>query len=709
MPCFGKPPPAPEPQVDVEAKLKELEDKLNKKIDEIQTSLTTKFSVDIENLKVEFHDKVTLSDDALKAHAERHTQSLHDLRKEMDSRIEASQQQMQSVRESTGSEAQQVRMELVAQIDSHKVSVEEAHEGIKKSAADAAEAAAVAHAAAKQAAEDVKGCHGVLETHVAELRSEIQAAHALTPPVAKRCEELQDGLDKITSQHLLSTGGFERSIKEMEQQIQTTRTGLENGIADCLERMAVGETSTRQHIEEVRSTVVENAERISETNSLSENVYCRTLHWTCRRFHRRLSASLQKEAAVDNPGVLSPEFSLCSLPPMQVEVCLAVQTAAAEGAPAPPLPVPGSCCVRVWAQPSIEMTFRITLGDGPTAMSRRFDHSFQVPEGEDVPPGSGRVAFEIRNYCQLDQVWVRSSDSLQVTFELLEFTTRPVAQLLILPDLDTIEEKSQGSQAPTEAPPEGDAPEEGEEDAPPEDDMFFTRSGTAELLLHERLQKDLVSIRNRSVRRVEWRVEGCSRLLDFCKVGEAVDSPVFSAGGLERLQFHFYPKGCEPVGGAISPCSLFISGPDKGASVRGVLWVGTNGRQFEHRFGKRGDMGGRPRFCALEQLLDPADWVVLALDIAEVEQDLPEHNQALVLREARSAPVFEPVSPMNPSRNHVTSVAEQTGAKATLKVKREDHTKMEELVKSVSLPMLNAKMMSTMSSQGPKSRRSIDF
>ncbi|CAE7880015.1 unnamed protein product [Symbiodinium microadriaticum] len=285
---------------------------------------------------------------------------------------------------------------------------------------------------------------------------------------------------------------------------------------------------------------------ISETNSLSENVYCRTLHWTCRRFHRRLSASLQKEAAVDNPGVLSPEFSLCSLPPMQVEVCLAVQTAAAEGAPAPPLPVPGSCCVRVWAQPGIEMTFRITLGDGPTAMSRRFDHSFQVPEGEEVPPGSGRVAFEIRNYCQLDQVWVRSSDSLQVTFELLEFTTRPVAQILMLPDLDTIEEKSQGSQAPTEAPPEGDAPEEGEEDAPPEDDMFFTRSGTAELLLHERLQKDLVSIRNRSVRRVEWRVEGCSRLLDFCKVGEAVDSPVFSAGGLERLQFHFYPKGCVP-------------------------------------------------------------------------------------------------------------------------------------------------------------------
>eukprot|EP00439_Symbiodinium_sp_Y106_P074931 s32_g14.t1 len=635
MPCFGKPPPPPEPQVDVEAKLKELEDKLNKKIDEIQTSLTTKLSVDIDNLKVEFHDKLTLSDDALKAHVERHTQTLHDLRK--DPRCTCCFYLSQLRCDDPGIDiamAQQVRMELVAQIDSHKVSVEEAHEGIKKFAADAAEAAA--------------------------------AAHALTPPVAKRCEELQDGLDKITSQHLLSTGGLERSIKEVEQQIQTTRAGLENGIADCLERMAVGETSTRQHIEEVRSTVVENAERISETNSLSENVYCRTLHWTCRRFHRRLSASLQKEAAVDNPGVLSPEFSL-------VEVCLAVQTAAAEGAPAPPLPVPGSCCVRVWAQPGIEMTFRsrhgITLGDGPTAMSRRFDHSFQVPEGEDLPPGSGRVAFEIRNYCQLDQVWVRSSDSLQVTFELLDFTTRP--------------EKSQGSQAPTEAPPEGDAPEEGEEDAAPEDDMFFTRSGTAEarrscfdgecmgqaeaysslifreLLLHERLQKDLVSIRNRSVRRVEWRVEGCSRLLDFCKVGEAVDSPVFSAGGLERLQFHFYPKGCEPVGGAISPCSLFISGPDKGASVRGVLWVGTNGRQFEHRFGKRGDMGGRPRFCALEQLLDPADWVVLALDIAEV--------------------------------------------------KREDQTKMEELVKSVSLPMLNAKMMSTMSSQGPKSRRSIDY
>ncbi|CAE7333141.1 unnamed protein product [Symbiodinium natans] len=105
--CSKKPPPPEEPQIDVEAKLKELEDKLTKKIDELQSSVTVQLSRDLEVLKAEVQDKVMLADEALKApkrgvwcgrlrdalggceqaHAakvavERHTQSLHDLRKD---------------------------------------------------------------------------------------------------------------------------------------------------------------------------------------------------------------------------------------------------------------------------------------------------------------------------------------------------------------------------------------------------------------------------------------------------------------------------------------------------------------------------------------------------------------------------------------------------------------------------------------------------
>ncbi|CAJ1414116.1 unnamed protein product [Effrenium voratum] len=82
---------------------------------------------------------------------------------------------------------------------------------------------------------------------------------------------------------------------------------------------------------------------------------------------------------------------------MQLELCLAARTMAGEEAPIAPLPVPGSCSVRVWAEPGIEMTFRITLGDGAAATSRRFDFSFLAVEGE------ARSFFEVQNFCLFEQ------------------------------------------------------------------------------------------------------------------------------------------------------------------------------------------------------------------------------------------------------------------------------------------------------------------
>ncbi|CAJ1414117.1 unnamed protein product [Effrenium voratum] len=282
---------------------------------------------------------------------------------------------------------------------------------------------------------------------------------------------------------------------------------------------------------------------------------------------------------------------------------------------------------------------------------------------------------------------------IPVTFELLDFKTQPM--LLKEPEV------------PELAPEEEKPPGEGEEaEKRPSDELYFTRSATAELLLHERLQKDLVSLRNRTVRRVEWRLEGCSRLLECCRSGDSVDSPIFSAAGLERIQFHFFPRGYEPTSGSTSPCSLFVSGPDRGVAIRGLLWVGSQGRQFEHRFKSRGDMGGRPKFGPLEQLHDPQDGVMIAVDLAEVEQDLPEHNQSIVLRDARASTNSD-TSPLSPSRQ--VSMAPQTGTRASMRLKREDPSKTEELVKCVSLPSLKAGNMSQMSMYSTKSRRSHDY
>lgn len=216
------------------------------------------------------------------------------------------------------------------------------------------------------------------------------------------------------------------------------------------------------------------------------------------------------------------------------------------------------------------------------------------------------------------------------------------------------------------------------------DKVLAQRSLTSDSLIQERMQSQLQVIRNRNVRRVEWRLEGCSRLLEVLKAGEAVDSPFFSAAGIDKMQIHFYPHGCE-VGDKASnhgpPCAVYVSGPYR-TTLRGILSVGSNSRQFEQRYQRRGDVGGRGKFCSLESQMDMHDAVTLALEVVEVETDLPDMNSALLFRQARAP------GPMSPSGGNTSHAG---GAKGSLRRLREDPAKTEEVVRCISLPSLNTR------------------
>merc|ERR1712217_480401 len=193
-----------------------------------------------------------------------------------------------------------------------------------------------------------------------------------------------------------------------------------------------------------------------------------------------------------------------------------------------------------------------------------------------------------------------------------------------------------------------------------------------------------LALRHRSVRRVEWKLEGASRLLEMCRVGDSIESPPFSAAGLERIQFHFYPRGYEQTSasGPSQPCALYLTGPAR-TTIRCMLWVGPSSRQLEHRFQRRGDTGGRNNLGPLEKLFDCDDCVLIALDIAEVETDLPEQGAAILLRDAR------PASNGKPTKEHASPAV--NGAKGSLRMKRDDPSKTEELAKCISLPALNTR------------------
>ena len=226
--------------------------------------------------------------------------------------------------------------------------------------------------------------------------------------------------------------------------------------------------------------------------------------------------------------------------------------------PFAPIPMPSSCCIGLWAPLDLGMTFAITLGHGATAITRRFEHVFQQT-GVEPMDSEDRVLFTCSNFCTLTQVWSREADTVHASVEILGFRCAPVSTL---PPPPPPPEPAQFLTEEEEDEAERERVAKAGESAQPSDEMYIVRDLITETIVQERCMAELRAIRNRSVRRVEWRLEGCGRLLE-CPVGQAIDSPIFAAAGLERIQLHFYPRDKTATGSANQPCGLFVSGPER--------------------------------------------------------------------------------------------------------------------------------------------------
>eukprot|EP00927_Polykrikos_kofoidii_P080980 TRINITY_DN7803_c0_g1_i1.p1 TRINITY_DN7803_c0_g1~~TRINITY_DN7803_c0_g1_i1.p1 ORF type:complete len:859 (+),score=173.19 TRINITY_DN7803_c0_g1_i1:95-2578(+) len=578
---------------------------------------------------------------------------------------------------------------------------------------------------------------------------------------------------------------------------------IEKGLAD------IHDLNLR-HMDNIDLAVEAHGSIVSRTAWLVENMYTRSITWRVPGFKKKLFALLQDEGSY----LVSPCFSVQSLPEFAMELQVSQQPS-----PTPPLPgaanmpVPGMCSMRLWAPPGLYMVFRVCTGEGPGAVSRRYEHTFQESDAS-AADAMGRVHFEASNICQLTNTWNRKTDTASFGFELVEFRFVPTAssaapRRFIPPPVEG-PLSAQRTAAQSEATPlasagpavdaqgaavaarspaaassraetgqifagspgaseatrvggdreeaaDGDAiaPEgavgEGERDVvdgdqgvgntveelTPEEiaerarqeeerlrqeeenarmdaeiaeklqdivvgdplgtgDISSVRYATSEMVLQEKLQKDLQAYKNKSVRRVEWKLEGCARLLELCGPGQGVDSPLFDASGVHGLRLHFYPRGSDPnaTGGASGQwCGLFVSGPMH-CTLHGVLWVGNMSKSFEHAFQRRGDAGGRGRFCNLANQLDCDDCILLALDITQIETALPDSSAVLILRDARTsgpnnaAGLNSTSGSVNGSVTHPSPVA---GTKGVLRMKREDPTKTEECARCVSLPTLNSR------------------
>lgn len=292
----------------------------------------------------------------------------------------------------------------------------------------------------------------------------------------------------------------------------------------------------------------------------------------------------------------------------------------------------------------MKVIFRVALGESGHN-SKRYEYNFEAKSEED---GSKRVAFFMPNLSTVDRVWDEQLDQLTVVFELLELKYIVHRQEVVAPP-----EASLSTASPLEQPANLGCTEK----------LILSRQVAADALMTDRVNREIQVVKNRSVRRVEWVLDGCIGLMQFCQVGESVDSAVFSAAGLERIQLHFYPRGLNSD--SIGNCSCFIS-CGRYTYLRCQLNVGKQSRAIEHHFERNGEVYGKSRFGIMDSLLQGGDTLLIAMDIHEAHVMQVDKGMLRGPGDGKGA-------------NVVSSV---------LRLKKADQSEVDEVLRCASLPAL---------------------
>jgi len=384
---------------DDDKKLKELEERVVKKMSALETALGESISAEVNKIKSHIEGANTRSDEGFEKVGKDTNDKLGNMRQELWPKIEEAFSRLAAVDKVAQDIAMKVERDISSALEIERSKREEMNTSLQATIAEAAKAAQ--EAAERKASEDSAHCLNELEKQVMSLRQDLAA---VPPPLNARCETLQGGLNSLAADVSKATDYVGRSVNELSELVQSSKRRLEESLADCLQKSADASQASANDVEVLRRQVLENEISLKKSSLLSENVNCRTLSWRCASFRKRLLKVVQSEASTLTPGIRSPDFSLCALPDMQLELSLTARGVAGEvdagpkpplpGAIAPPLPVPSSCTLRVWAPPGLHLVFRVTLGEGPSSTTKRFEYVFgEKPDLPELPEDDQRSFF----------------------------------------------------------------------------------------------------------------------------------------------------------------------------------------------------------------------------------------------------------------------------------------------------------------------------
>jgi len=236
------------------------------------------------------------------------------------------------------------------------------------------------------------------------------------------------------------------------------------------------------------------------------------------------------------------------------------------------------------------------------------------------------------------------------------------------------------------------------------DRVHFERHIGGIATLRDKFTTDLLTLRNRAIRKIEWKLESVARILAHTKPGDSVESPPFSAAGVDELKILLFPMGRDKgnTPGTTQQCAVYINMPAK-VSIDGFIAVGSIRRHFNHQGGEATSLGGCPSLGVLERQIDCEDCVAISVELTQVDIDLPEQGGLLCLRGTKPA-----ASPAPPGRLDSPSVnsddipspqavnaypPEEKVAKplaqGAIRMRRGDPQNQEEMYRASSSPQLN--------------------
>lgn len=455
-------------------------------------------------------------------------------------------------------------------------------------------------------------CEGMMSTMRADLTATIREARSDFFLQIERQhherESMASTLRAEASEHRASAGhdlmqseARERGLRDaLHQQIERQHRVLESrlesveaDLASLREQQAADVASQTETLTSLREATDASTARLLEQNqSLRvavaevENIPTRRVEWQVPRVSGLLLACASEGTAAE-ASFFSPEFEAGGTHGLQLELRLSVPEDGVDACP-------GECELLLWGtECDLSLVFRLYVGGACVDLQ----HSFR-----NLQPCSTGPLFDLSEHVN------REEDTLSLGLEILEAVREVELPSRLTPLCDAGVDGTCG---------------------------FPWRRVEGSVVSHRHLNHrtlDLVQdqvdmIRSRMVRRVEWRVERANELVRCFPQGECLCSAPFDAGGIEGLQFVFYPAGTKDA--RDGHCSLYVSCPP-GTAVHCWLVVGKQRWEAMSSMeaSQTGEHVGRSSFCHLDGCIEKDDSITVAMEIRQARQDVAVAQKA---------------------------------------------------------------------------------